>query len=279
MIFASSVVFPDPLQPANPMMRIAFIYSDRCAASPPGFRGGRGGANPPALACGSPPPCPPRRRTEGGEREASVCCAALHRDATCPDGNSGKPSRATTTPSSSACRLRPACAPSPTVSPPIRSAGACCCWKSPAGATIGSGITSRSATCSPSAAIRAPGLDVQDRARGRPGGRSLNSSARQGDRRLVVHQRHDLHAPWARRPTTITGASSDLAGWGLGRCSAVLQTATRTMFLGGERKPRGRRRMAGSSRSLRACAGPGWRRFARCRHRGRHQADPGFQHR
>src|SRR2546427_12527824 len=28
MIFASSVVFPDPLQPANPMMRIGSIYSN-----------------------------------------------------------------------------------------------------------------------------------------------------------------------------------------------------------------------------------------------------------
>ena len=66
-------------------------------------------------------------------------------------------------------------------------------------------------------------------------------SARQGDRRLVGDQRHDLHARPGRRLRSLAPARLDRLG--LGRRAAVFQAA-RGSFPRRERSARGRRRMA-----------------------------------
>ena len=74
------------------------------------------------------------------------------------------------------------------------------------------------------------------------------------------------------------GHAADYDHWrglGLGRRAAALQAA-RGSFSRCERKPRGRRRMAG--RATAGALGPAGG-VSRCRDASRHQADPGFQHR
>ena len=116
-------------------------------------------------------------------------------------------------------------------------------------------------------------LDVQDRAGAGPQRPQPQLSARQGDRRLVRDQRHDLHARAGGRLRPLAPARPHRLG--LGRRAAVLQEA-RGPFPRRERAPRGRRRMADRA-SARALG------HARCVPRGgragRHQADRGLQHR
>ncbi len=103
-------------------------------------------------------------------------------------------------------------------------ASACCCSK-PAAATTGSGSTSRSAICSPSA-IRAP-TGCSRPSRGGPQRPQPQLSARQGDRRLVLHQRHDLHArPGGRLRPLAPARPARLV---VGRRAAVFPPSTSTI--------------------------------------------------
>ncbi len=117
------------------------------------------------------------------------------------------------------------------------------------------------------------GLDVQDRGGARSQRPRAELSARQGDRRLIVDQCHDLHARSGRRLRPLAAARFDRLG--LERRAAVFQAA-REPFPRRERAPRGRRRMA--DRASAGALGP-----ARCLpHRGRagrHQAHRRLQHR
>ena len=81
-------------------------------------------------------------------------------------------------------------------------------------------------------------------------GRALELSARQGDRRLVVDQRHDLHARPGRRLRPLAPARPQRLG--LGRRAADLQAA-RASFPRRQRAPRASAANGGSS--IRACAG------------------------
>ncbi len=63
-------------------------------------------------------------------------------------------------------------------------------------------------------------LDVQDTAGSRAGRALDRLSARQGDRRFVGHQRHDLHARAGRRLRRLAAARAD--GLGVGRRAALL---------------------------------------------------------
>ena len=117
------------------------------------------------------------------------------------------------------------------------------------------------------------GLDVQDRAGGRAQRPQPQLSPRQGDRRLLRHQRHDLYARAGRRLRSLAPARAFRLG--LERRAAVLPQA-RGSFPRRQRRARGRRRMAHRG-AARALGHP--RRFPRRRQRGRHQADPRFQHR
>ena len=111
------------------------------------------------------------------------------------------------------------------------------------------------------------GLDVQDRAGAGPQRPQPELSARQGDRRLLRHQRHDLHARPGGRLRPLAPARP--ARLGLGRRAAVLQAARAPLPRRG-RASCGRRRVA--RRPIRACAGICWRRSAR---RPRRPASPG----
>ena len=93
------------------------------------------------------------------------------------------------------------------------------------------------------------GLDVQDRSGARPQRPRAELSARQGDRRLVVDQRHDLHARPGRRLRSLASARPE--GLGLGRRAADLQAA-RASFPRRRRTSRHRRRVAdrASARAL-----------------------------
>ena len=97
-------------------------------------------------------------------------------------------------------------------------------------------------------------------------GRALELSARQGDRRLVLDQRHDLHARPGRRLRPLAPARPHRLG--LGRRAADLQAA-RAPFPRRRRASRGRRRMAdrASARALGSA-----RRVPRRGRAGRHQA-------
>ena len=97
-------------------------------------------------------------------------------------------------------------------------------------------------------------------------------SARQGDRRLVVDQRHDLYARPGRRLRSLAPARADRLG--LGRRAAVLQ-APRKSFPRRKRRACGRRRMAhrGAARALGSA-----RCVPRRRRAGRHQIDCRLQH-
>ena len=119
----------------------------------------------------------------------------------------------------------------------------------------------------------ARGLDVQDRAGGGAQRPQPQLSARQGDRRLFRHQRHDLHARPGGRLRPLAPARARRLG--LRRRAAVLQAA-RAPFSGAERSSRGRRRIADRG-AARALGHP--RCLLRGRRAGRHQAHPGFQHR
>ncbi len=116
-------------------------------------------------------------------------------------------------------------------------------------------------------------LDVQDRARAGAERTRAQLSARQGARRLVGDQRHDLHARAGGRLRSLAPARPDRLG--LGRRAAVLQEADRPLPRR-ERASRHRRRMAhrGAARAVGA---------ARCVPQGgggiRHQADRRLQSR
>ena len=116
-------------------------------------------------------------------------------------------------------------------------------------------------------------LDVQDRGRARPQRPQPQLPARQGDRRLLLDQRHDLHARPGRRLRPLAPARPHRLG--LERRAAGLQAA-RESLPRRKRAPCGRRRMAdrAAARELGAAGSllPGGRA-------GRHQAHPGFQHR
>ena len=122
-------------------------------------------------------------------------------------------------------------------------------------------------------AIGNPRSDWMFKTEPEPGlnGRALELSARQGDRRLVGDQRHDLHARAGGRLRSLAPARPDRLG--LGRRAAVLQEAD-DHFLGESEHHGSRRRMArrGAARAL----GP-----ARCVPQGgggiRHQADRRLQ--
>ena len=75
-------------------------------------------------------------------------------------------------------------------------------------------------------------------------------SARQGDRRLLVHQRHDLHARPGRRLRPLAPARADRLG--LGRRAAVLPASTRIIS---SAKARHTRSAANGASRRRACAG------------------------
>ena len=85
------------------------------------------------------------------------------------------------------------------------------------------------------------GLDVQDRGRSRPERPRPRLPARQGDRRLVCDQRHDLDARTGRRLRPLAAARPHRLG--LGRCAALLQAAGGP-FPRRHRAPRRRRRLA-----------------------------------
>ena len=78
-------------------------------------------------------------------------------------------------------------------------------------------------------AIGNPRSDWMFKTEPEPGlnGRSARLSARQGDRRLVGDQRHDLHARAGRRLRSLAAARPDRLG--LGRRAAVLPASTRTI--------------------------------------------------
>jgi choline dehydrogenase len=78
-------------------------------------------------------------------------------------------------------------------------------------------------------AIGNPRSDWMFKTEAEPGlnGRSARLSARQGDRRLVRHQRHDLHARPGGRLRPLAAARPD--GLGLGRRAAGVQASTRTI--------------------------------------------------
>ena len=141
---------------------------------------------------------------------------------------------------------------------------ACCCSKR-AAATTGSGFTFRSATCSRSA-IRAS--DWMFKTEPEPGlnGRSLELSARQGDRRLVGDQRHDLHARAGRRLRPLAPARPGRLG--LGRRAAVFQASTRIISWARATHHARGRRMADRG-AARALGHP--RCVPRGRRAGRHQ--------
>ena len=88
-----------------------------------------------------------------------------------------------------------------------------------------SGSISRSATSTPSA-TRAPTGATRPSAERAPHGRALALRARQGPRRLLLHQRHDLHA----RPEGGLGPLGQLGqpGWSLGRRAARSSSSSRT---------------------------------------------------
>ena len=94
------------------------------------------------------------------------------------------------------------------------------------------------------------GLDVQDRAGGRAQRPQPQLSARQGDRRLLRHQRHDLYARPGRRLRSL--ASARAFRLGLERRAAVLPASTRII----SSAPATRTRSAANGASRRrACAG------------------------
>ena len=105
-------------------------------------------------------------------------------------------------------------------------------------------------------------LDVQDRSGAGPQRPRAELSARQGDRRLVVDQRHDLHARPGRRLRPLASARPQRLG--LGRRAADLQAA-RASFPRRERASRAPAANGGSS--IRACAGICSTRSARRRSR------------
>ena len=117
------------------------------------------------------------------------------------------------------------------------------------------------------------GLVFQDRAGRRPQRPQPQLSARQGDRRLVVDQRHDLYARPGRRLRSLAPAWAERLG--LERRAAVFQEA-RKSFHGRERGARGRRRMArfGAAGALGSA-----RCVPRRRRTGRHQIHPRLQSR
>jgi len=86
------------------------------------------------------------------------------------------------------------------------------------------------------------GLDVPDRAGGRPERPGAEIPARQGGRRVVGDQRHDLHARPGRRLRPLAPARPRRLG--LGRRGADLQAPGRPLP-GRERASRRRRRVAG----------------------------------
>ncbi len=109
------------------------------------------------------------------------------------------------------------------------------------------------------------GLDVQDRSGAGAQWPQPQLSARQGDRRLVRDQRHDLYARPGRRLRSLAAARA--CRLGLGRRAAVFQTA-RKSFPRRKRRARRRRRVA-------HCGAAGALGSARClprrRRAGRHQ--------
>ena len=86
-----------------------------------------------------------------------------------------------------------------------------------------------------------PRADWMFRTEPEPGlnGRTSDLSARPGDRRLVGHQRHDLHAGTGRRLRSLAPARP--AGLGVGRRPAVLPEES---IISGREPARARRRMA-----------------------------------
>ncbi len=119
----------------------------------------------------------------------------------------------------------------------------------------------------------AVGLVLQDRTRRRAQRPKPELSARQGDRRLVGDQRHDLHARPGGRLRSL--ASARTYRLGLGRRAAVLQEARKQ--LSGRKRIAWRRRRVADRRAARALE------VARClpgRRRGsEHQIGHRFQHR
>ena len=118
------------------------------------------------------------------------------------------------------------------------------------------------------------GLDVRDREGAGPERPQPEISARQGDRRLLGHQRHDLDARPGRR-TTIIGASSACTGWGWDDVRPGLQAA-RQSFPRRHRASWRRRRMARRA-AARAMGGAG--RGRQGRDRDGHPRDARLQHR
>jgi hypothetical protein len=142
-------------------------------------------------------------------------------------------------------------------------------WR-PAGATAGFGFTSPSATSSPSAIRARTGCSPRRRSRAQRTPARL--SPRQGDRRLVGHQRHDLHARPGGRLRRL--AQLGLDGLGLGRRAALLPQARGTMPTrrtastpGAEWRVEHPPRALGHLDAVRDAA-------AACRHR----QEPGLQH-
>ena len=116
-------------------------------------------------------------------------------------------------------------------------------------------------------------LDVRDREGAGPERPQPEISARQGDRRLLGDQRHDLDA--RPGPGLRPLAAARARRLGLGRCPPRLQ-ASRQSFPRRHRASRRRRRMAGraAARAM-GCAGRGRQGGDRDGHPG----DAGFQHR
>ena len=94
------------------------------------------------------------------------------------------------------------------------------------------------------------GLDVQDRAGGGPQRPQPQLSARQGDRRLLGHQRHDLHARPGRRLRPLAPARALAAGAATTCCRS--SSGTSIIFWGRATHHARRRRIAdrGAARAL-----------------------------
>ena len=117
------------------------------------------------------------------------------------------------------------------------------------------------------------GLVVSHATGGRPQRPQPQLSARQGDRRILVDQRHALHARAGARLRSLAPAGAH--GLGMGRRAALVQAA-RGPLPGAERGARDGRRMPG--RAPARALGPA-RHVPPGRGGSRHQADRRFQYR